>query len=502
MKKFYITTPVYYVNDKPHIGHAYTTIAADVLARYHRLLGEEVFFLTGTDEHGSKVAESASKAGMTPQEFCDQTAAKFSSAWKALAISNDDFIRTTSARHIEGVKKILTKLKESGAIYEGEYQGLYCVGCEKFLTEKELVDGKCEIHKTEPQVLSEKNYFFNLKKYLPKLQELIENKEIKILPEARLKEVMGLFKQGLDDFSVSRESVKWGISLPFDESQVTYVWVDALSNYLTALGYTEGSEKLKRFWPADLHLMAKDILKFHALYWPAMLLALGEKLPKAIMAHGFFTIDGEKMGKSMGNAVDPNTLVEEFGSDATRYLLLSQFPFGIDGDVKAGNFSVQYNSDLANGVGNLTSRVLAMAEKYFGGVVPALDLELAGGIEAIWIDYQQAMAEFKIDKAIEAVRKLISLADGYVDTNKPWELAKSDQEKLTKVIYNLLEVLRHLGIMLAPIMPDCSIKILTALGRADIAGSDFNDLKKWGGMAQGDKVAKAEQLFPRLVKAE
>ncbi len=502
MAKFYITTPIYYVNDKPHIGHAYTTIAADVLARYHRLIGDEVLFLTGTDEHGSKIAESAKKAEMTPQEFCDQTSAKFSLAWDELDISNDDFIRTTEQRHITGVKNILNKLKESGAIYEGEYKGLYCVGCERFLTEKELIDGKCPIHKTEPQQISEKNYFFNLKKFLPRLEKMIDQNEIKILPDNRRKEVLGLFKQGMDDFSVSRESVKWGIPLPFDENQVAYVWVDALSNYLTALDYSEGSEKLKKFWPADLHLMAKDILKFHALYWPAMLMALGEELPKTIFAHGFFMIDGEKMSKSLGNFIDPHDLVAEFGSDAVRYLLLSQFPFGVDGDVKLGNFAIQYNSDLANGIGNLTSRVLAMVEKYFNGVVPAEDGGLSGEVGDIWSDYQKAMAEFRVDLAIEAIRKLISIADGYVDVNKPWELAKSDQEKLAKVIYNLLEVLRHLALMLYPVMPECSQKILSALGKSDFTSLTIEELKKWGGLVAGSSVAKSEQLFPRLVKAE
>ncbi|MFA6918624.1 MAG: methionine--tRNA ligase [Patescibacteria group bacterium] len=498
-EKFYVTTPIYYVNGEPHIGSAYTTIAADVLARFHRMKGEEVFFLTGTDEHGTKVAQTAQEQNLTPQEFTDIISSKYQLAWDILDISNDDFIRTTSQRHKDLVKIFVTKLKEVGAIYEGEYEGLYCVGCERFLTEKELVNGECPDHKKKPELIKEKNYFFNLKKYLPEIEEKISSDEIRILPEKIKKEVLGLFKQGLNDFSVTREKVKWGIEVPFDSSQVVYVWADALLNYITALGYGSKDDLLfRKFWPANLHLMAKEIIKFHAIFWPAMLLAVGEELPQTIFAHGFFTVDGQKMSKSLGNAIDPMELVKQFGSDATRFMLLSQFPFGQDGDVKVGNFVIQYNSDLANGVGNLTSRVLTMAEKYFDGIVPEKDSELAEPVKNIWSEYEKAMTSFEVDKAIEAIKKLNGLCDAYVEENKPWQLAKDDKEKLSKVIYNLLEALRHLGVMLYPIMPQTSQKILQSLGKGDFTSIQLSDLQNWGRLQPGAKVSKAEALFPRI----
>ncbi|MFA5047811.1 MAG: methionine--tRNA ligase [Patescibacteria group bacterium] len=497
--KFYITTPIYYVNGAPHIGAAYTTIAADLLARYHRLLGSEVFFLTGTDEHGSKVAQTAEKAGLSPQEFCDLNSAKFQLAWDILDISNDYFIRTTSEIHKQGVTKFLEKLKLAGAIYEGEYEGLYCTGCEAFITEKELINGKCSIHNVEPEAIKEKNYFFDFKKYLPQVERLIDSGRIKILPESKKKETLGLLKQQLNDFSISRQSVKWGIALPFLSDQVVYVWVEALINYVTALGYGgENDENFRKFWPAKVHLMAKDIIKFHALFWPAMLLAAGEEVPEVIYAHGFFTVDGQKMGKSLGNVIDPIELVNRFGSDAVRYLLLSQFPFGADGDVKVGSFVIQYNSDLANGFGNLTSRVTSMAEKYFSGLVPTKDDELKKEVEKIWQHYQESLEIFRVDEAIGSIKKLNALVDGYIDKNKPWTLAKEDPARLAKVMYNLLELLRHLGVMLYPVMPQTATKILQGLGMSDFTSYNLDELKKWGGLSAGTKVAKSEALFPRI----
>jgi methionyl-tRNA synthetase len=443
--------------------------------------------------------KTAQMAGKQPQEFCDEMAAKFMECWDELDISNDDFIRTTSDRHKAGVRKMLQKLKDVEAIYEGEYEGLYCQGCEAFLTERDLIDGECPIHRTKPQLISEKNYFFNLKKYLPQLEKLIDSDEIKILPENKKKEVLGLFKQEINDFSVSRQSLKWGIPLPWDESQVAYVWVDALSNYITALGYgSEDESKLEKFWPADVHIVGKDIIKFHCIFWPAMLLAAGLPVPKAIYAHGFFTVDGQKMGKSLGNVFDPFNLIKEFGTDATRYLLLSQFPFGQDGDIKATQFVIQYNSDLANGIGNFASRVTSMAEKYFEGVVPARDSELRIEAEKIWKEYEAALEGFQVDQAIEAIKKLNQLGDGYVEKNKPWELAKNDPARLAEVIYNLLELLRHLGIILWPVMPETSEKIMRALGQDDFAQKDLATLRFWGLLEPGDKINKNEALFPRI----
>ncbi len=495
MNKFYITTPIYYSNGEPHIGSAYPTIIADVLARYHRLKGDEVYFLTGVDEHGAKMAETAEAAGKQPQEFCDEMAAKYQECWDELDISNDDFIRTTSERHKLGVADFLNKLKAVNAIYEGEYEGFYCKGCEAFVTEKDLVDGKCPIHLTVPDLIQEKNYFFNLKKYLPAVKGLIDSGELKILPDSKKNEVLGLFKQEISDFSVSRQHLKWGIAMPWDDSQVTYVWVEALMNYLTALG---SDPELLKFWPADAHIVGKDIIKFHCIFWPAMLLAAGLPVPKCVYAHGFFTVNGQKMGKSLGNVIDPFNLIKEFGADATRYLLISQFPFGADGDIKAAQFAIQYNSDLANGIGNFASRVTAMAEKYFDGLAPGRSFELKNEVEAIWQEYSAALDKFQVDGAVEAVKKLNQLGDGYVEKNKPWELAKIDPKRLQEVIYSLLELLRHLGVALWPIMPETSEKILVALGQADFTAGKFDQLKAWGLLEPGSRVSKNEALFPRI----
>ena len=386
MKPFYITTPIYYVNDKPHIGHAYTTIAADMMARFHRLNGREVFFLTGTDEHGNKVAEAAQKAGLSEIAFCDRTVETFKNAWKHLSIEYDYFIRTTDKRHEKAVWKILDRMREAktadgdAVVYSDFYEGLYCTGCEKFITDKELVNGLCPDHKTKPELLKEKNYFFRLAAFMKTIKDKIESNEIEILPDERRREVLGLIEQNIPDFSVSRERVKWGIPLSFDKSQVAYVWVDALSNYISAIGYGDDDDAFKKWWTDAevVHLMAKDILKFHCLFWPAMLMAAGIKTPETLFLHGFFTVDGEKMSKTLGNMIDPNVMVEEFGPDATRYLLLTQFPFGVDGDVQAKRFVTQYNSDLANDLGNLVSRVVKMIQVNFDGKLPAPKKEIPG----------------------------------------------------------------------------------------------------------------------------
>ncbi|MFA6227956.1 MAG: methionine--tRNA ligase [Patescibacteria group bacterium] len=499
MSKFYITTPIYYSNAEPHIGSAYPTVAADVLARYHRLRGEEVYYLTGVDEHGQKMSDSAAAANKSPQEFCDAMAAKWQFAWDALDISNDDFIRTTSDRHKDGVSKLLLKLREAEAIYEGKYEGYYCKGCEAFVTEKDLVDGNCPVHQSKPELIEEKNYFFNLRKYLPAVERLIDTDQIRILPASKKKEVLGLFKQELSDFSISRQNLKWGIPLPWDPTQVAYVWADALSNYINALGYGSSDEsKLDKFWPVDVHVIGKDIIKFHCIFWPAMLLAAEIQPPQVVFAHGFFTVDGQKMGKSLGNIIDPLELIKGFGADAVRYLLLSQFPFGQDGDIKADKFVTQYNSDLANGIGNFASRVTAMAEKYFTGLVLGRDSELKAATENIIGQYNQAMSDFLPDNGIEAVKALVALGDAYVEKNKPWELAKTDIKRLEEVIYNLLELLRHVGVLLWPIMPETAEKILAALGQGDFFGQDYKTLTVWGLLEPQSKVEKIAGLFPRI----
>jgi len=474
-KKFYITTLIYYVNDKPHIGHAYTTIAADVLARYYRQKEYDVFFLTGTDEHGAKVAESAKEADIDPQTFSDQNSELFKKSFQDLNISNDYFIRTTDKRHEESVKKFIQKLYDKGDIYEGEYEGLYCIGCEKFMTEKELVDGMCPDHKKPPDKVSEKNYFFKLKKYLPQVKELIEGDKIEVRPKERKNEVLGFFKQGLEDFSVSRENVKWGLPLPFDEKQKTYVWVEALQNYISAIGYGDDEKSFKKWWPADIHLMAKDIIKFHCIYWPALLIAAGIQPPKKIFVHGFFSLDGKKMSKSLGNVIDPRELVKEFGVDATRYLLLSQFPFGQDGDIKRVLFKEKYNADLANNLGNLVSRVLNMIEKYCNGKIPK-QVPSPVYLKSI----EERMKNLEFDRALKEIWQAIAKANQTIDENEPWKMAKDDdkKQKLEDLLSQLASFLFDLSAVIRPFMPSTGEKIMGALG--------------------ADKIKKGEPLFKRI----
>lgn len=495
--KYYITTPIYYVNDIPHIGHAYTTIAADVLARYHRILGEDVFFLTGTDEHGAKVAEAAKMSSMEPKEFCDKTSAQFLRAWDSLDISNDKFIRTTDEEHKKSVEKFFNILREKGAIYEDKYEGLYCTGCEKFITEKELVDGKCPDHKVEPEKISEKNYFFKLKDYLDKVKELIENDVIKVEPENIKKEVLGLFKQDLQDFSVSRESVRWGIELPFDKSQVSYVWVEALQNYISAIGFESNPEMFNKYWPADIHLMAKDIIKFHAVYWPAMLMAVGLEVPKEIFAHGFFTIDGQKMSKTLGNVIDPNVLVEKYGSDAARYLILSQFPFGQDGDIKADKFSEQYNDQLANNLGNMFSRIMKLAQDAKGKDIVS-ESEIKNKVGRIWSEYDEAMNNNQIVKGLDQVRMLIDFGNKYIDEKKPWEMKKKNIDEFVSVMRGLVEMFRHIAWMIRPFVPETSNKILVQLGVFEKEKEEsILENKKWQEIDLKN-IKGGEVLFPRI----
>lgn len=498
--KFYITTPIYYVNDKPHIGHSYTTVAADVLVRYHRLLGDDTYLLTGTDEHGNKVAQSAEEAGKEPQAFCDEMAAKYEMAWDRLSISNDDFIRTTETRHKEAAQQFLTVLHDKGCIYEGTYEGLYCTGCEKFLTEKELVDGECPDHKKAPENLSEKNYFFKLSDYLDEVKKLIEKDEIKVGPEKMKREVLGLFKQGLEDFSISRESVKWGIELPFDKSQKTYVWVEALQNYITAIGYGSDQKMFKRYWPADAHVIGKDIIKFHAIFWPAMLLAAGLPVPKRVFAHGFFTIDGQKMSKTLGNVIDPHELVDKFGSDAARYLILSQFPFGQDGDIKAEKFAEQYNDQLANNLGNMFSRVMKLGQDVNVKKLPAglkRKEEIGDKIKEAWDDYEKSMNDLQIDKGLEVVRELMDFGNKYIDENKPWELKKTDPGKFNVVMLELLEMLRHIAWLIQPFLPETSDKMLEQLGVRSDKDLKLEEIKKWREFDAG-RIKEGIVLFPRI----
>jgi methionyl-tRNA synthetase len=468
-KKFYLTTPIYYVNSRPHIGHAYTTLVADVLARFYRTeLGEsKVYFLTGTDEHGAKVAEAAKKQNLKPEEFVAKISQEFKDTWANLNISYNDFIRTTEERHVSIVVDILKQLKGAktplgnDVLYEGDYEGLYCVGCEKFILPSELVDGQCPDHGQVPQKLTEKNWFFRLQDYLPQLKQAIESGEMLVCPLSRRNEVLGLIdKQNLPDFSISRSKkvVGWGIDLSWDDTQKVYVWVDALSNYITALGYPDG-DLYKTFWPADVQFMALDILKFHTLYWPAILIALDAPLPKSMQIHGFFTIDGKKMSKTLGNVVDPNELIKKYGADAARYLLLSQFPFGSESDIKIEDWPIKYNADLVNGLGNLVNRVTNMVEKYLNGQIGIKKFK------AIALGREETR-QLRFREALLTIWQIIQKDNSLIDQAKPWELAKiGDNKKLAKILKELVADLYSIAVALQPFMPQFSeqlIKVLTA----------------------------------------
>ncbi len=511
-RPFYITTPIYYVNDRPHIGHSYTTIAADLMARFHRLNGREVFFLTGTDEHGTKIAEAAAAAGVEPQDFCDNVVEQFKQAWENLSIEYDDFIRTTDERHIKAFRKLMALLKdkktEAGEdiIYSGEYEGLYCNGCEKFLTERDLVDGVCPDHKRKPELLKEKNYFFRLSAYLDKILMLVETGRLVILPDERRREVLGLFKQGLSDFSISREKVKWGIPLPFDESQNAYVWVDALTNYITAIGYGADDEKFKKLWfdSEVVHFMAKEILKFHCIFWPAILMAADLPLPDKIFLHGFFTIDGDKISKALGNIIDPNDMVEQFGPDATRYLLQTQYPFGVDGDIRKSRFITKYNSDLANDLGNLVSRVARMIVASFDGELPtAIDKlddldELIAASEQLPATVNDLLNNFKIKASVDEIMALVGLTNRFFDTNAPWKLLKEgEKEKAGGVLYICAEVIRIVSVLLYSLMPNKSLEILGIFG-LDKKVLSMDNARTFFHLKPGTKIKIKESVFPRL----
>ena len=507
MKTFYITTPIYYPSAKLHIGHAYCTTIADAIARYKRLDGYEVFFLTGSDEHGQKIQRTAQAQGKTPLEYVDPIVEDFKDLWRKFHISNDDFIRTSEPRHEKVVQEIFRRIQANGDIYKGEYTGLYCTPCESYWTQLQLDENGCcpDCH-SEVKKAKEEAYFLRLSKYQKQLEEYIESNEKFIYPESRKNEMLNNFiRPGLQDLCVSRTSFKWGIPVTFDDKHVIYVWIDALSNYITALGYDpEGSGELyKKYWPADVHIIGKDIVRFHTIYWPIMLMALGEPLPKQVYGHPWLLFGEDKMSKSKGNVIYAEDLVKVFGVDAVRYYLLSEMPHASDGSITYETLIERYNSDLANTIGNLVNRTIAMQQKYFDGVIQPGDVNesVDDEVKALAVEtlskVDKCFNEYKIADSVDCVLTLAKRLNKYIDETMPWALAKDEEKKprLGTVLYNLLEGIRYLAVLLSPYMPETSERIFEQLG-CDV--KDYDSLKCFGALKAGDRVGQASVLFSRI----
>ena len=505
-KKYYITTAIAYTSRKPHIGNSYEIVMTDAIARYKRMQGYDVFFLTGTDEHGQKIEEYAKQSGVTPKEYVDKVAGEIKETCDLLNTTYDHFIRTTDDYHEKAVQKIFKKLYEQGDIYKGCYEGMYCTPCESFWTESQLVDGKCPDCGREVKKAKEEAYFFRMSKYQKQLEKYIEDNPDFIFPEQRKNEMVNNFiKPGLQDLCVSRTSFKWGIPVDFDPDHVVYVWIDALSNYITALGYSpDGSgDNYKKYWPADVHIIGKDILRFHTIYWPIMLMALGEPLPKQVFAHPWLLFGSDKMSKSRGNVIYADDLVKLIGVDAVRYYLLSEMPYVSDGSITYETVFERYNSDLANTLGNLVNRTVAMSNKYFDGRVMAptaqepLDEQLKDAALAAVENVDKLLSKYRVSDALEAILSLARRSNKYIDETAPWVLAKDEdkKERLGTVLYNLLESIRFIAILVSPFMPETAEKIFKQI---NTQVTSYDSLKEFGGLKAGEKVGTAEPLFSRL----
>ena len=497
--KFFVTTAIDYINARPHLGHALEKVGADVCARYRRLCGEDVFFLTGTDEHSLNVQRQAEKEGLTPREYCDRMIPAFTDTWANLGISYDGFVRTTDPQHESAVKLLFERLTKTGYLYEGDYEGLYCPSCENYYTEKDAPDFQCPIHKRALERVKEKNLFFKLSAFQERLQKLIESAEFRIEPVIRRNEILGLLREGLQDVSFTRSNVRWGVPSPSKPEQTIWIWFDALVNYISAIGYGSDETKFNRWWPADVHIIGKDITRFHCTIWPAVLLAAGLPLPKMVFAHGFISVEGEKMSKTRKTMIEPTEVLVNYTADVLRYYLMREVPFNGDGDFSWERLEQRYNADLANDLGNLINRTLSMIQRYRDGVIPKSSAaDLAGDADKMTTAYRERMVELDFSAALESLWAFVTRANRYVEESKPWALAKDAAQaaRLDSVLYNLAESVRLISVLVTPFMPAIAPQIRAQLGVGESLGLLAQEIT-WGRLAHGTKIGQIAPLFPK-----